>query len=255
MVISSMNALIEALRAGSPVQKVWISRNQRDPRVQQIKQLCHRREVLYRFVPKEALDRRVGGANQGVCAEIAAVAPIPLGDALTAAKGGLFLFLDGVTDTGNLGALLRSAAAAEVDGVILPRRRSAPLNEATLHASAGAMLNTPVVVSRKPVEDLRLLKEAGYWVFGAAAGADSVYSQVDLTVPLVLMLGGEKGGISQALLRQVDQRIGVPISSKVESLNVSVAAGILLFEILRQRRVDGGRFPSTGSPGIRAIKP
>lgn len=246
MMITSMNALLEALRAGNPVRKVWISRNQRDPRVQQVKQLCRQRGVLYNFVPREALERRVGGPNQGVCAEIAAMSPVSLEEAMATASRGLFLFLDGVTDTGNMGALMRSAAAAEVDGVILPRRRSAPLNEATLHASAGAMLNTRVITSRKAAEDLRTLKDAGYWVFGAVANAEAVYTDVDLSVPLVLVMGGEAGGISPGVARHLDQKIGIPLSPKVESLNVSVAAGILLFEVLRQRR-GGGPFPSSGT--------
>ena len=237
MMITSMNALLEALRAGNPVGKIWISRNQRDPRVRELKELCRQRGVLYSFVPREALERRVGGPNQGVCAEIAAIAPISLAEAMETAAGKLFLYLDGVTDTGNMGALMRSAAAAEVDGVILPRRRSAPLNEAALHASAGALLNTRVITSRKAAEDLKTLKDAGYWVFGAVANAEAVYSEVDLTVPLVLVMGGEAGGISPAVSSQLDQEIGIPISPKVESLNVSVATGILLFEILRQRKV------------------
>ncbi|HDP94811.1 MAG TPA: 23S rRNA (guanosine(2251)-2'-O)-methyltransferase RlmB [Candidatus Aminicenantes bacterium] len=250
MIITSINALIEALRAGKAVQKVWISRNHRDPRVQQLKQWCHRREVLYRFVPREALDRRAGGVNQGVYAEIAAVETFTLQEAMDTARHGLFLLLDGVTDTGNMGALLRSAVAAGVDGVILPRRRSAPLNESVLHASAGALLQSRIVVSRKTSQDLGVFKQAGYWVFGAVAEAGS-YSEADLTVPLVLVMGSESGGISPAVLRQVDQQIGIPICSGVESLNVSVAAGILLFEIMRQRTVKGSRSPVTEPPEPR----
>ncbi len=247
MMITSMNALIEALRAGRPVQKVWISRNQRDHRVQQLKNLCREREILYQFVPREALDRRAGGVNQGVCAEIAAVEPIPLQAALQAARNRLFVLLDGVTDTGNMGALLRSAAAAGVDGVILPRRRSAPLNEAVLHASAGALLQSRIVVSRKLTDDLDLMKRSGYWIFGAVSGARN-YAQADFTVPLVLVVGSEAGGISPTVLRQVDQQVGIPICPEVESLNVSVAAGILLFEIRRQRHLKGEPLPSSGTP-------
>lgn len=247
MMITSMNALMEALRAGKSVQKVWISRNQRDPRIQQLKQLCQQRGVLYRFVPREALDRRAGGVHQGVCAESAEVELLTLQEAMDAARSGLFLLLDGVTDTGNMGALLRSAVAAGVDGVVVPRRRSAPLNEAVLHASAGALLQSRIVVSRKTSQDLALFKQAGYWVFGAVAGARA-YSEMDLSVPLVLVMGGESKGISPAVLRQVDQQIGIPIRPGVESLNVSVAAGILLFEILRQRHIKGNRSPVTESP-------
>ncbi len=246
MIISSMNALIEALRAEEPIQKVWISRSHRDPRVQELKALCRQYGVLYRFVPREALERKAGSSNQGVFAEIAEVRTYSLETALEKAPGQFFLVLDGVTDTGNMGAILRSAAAAEVDAVILPRRRSAPLNESVMTASAGGLLVTRMVISRSLTEDLKILKKAGYWVFGADMAARSEYTEIQGNGPVVLVLGSEAHGISPAVMRQVDQMVRIPISKSVESLNVSVAAAVLMFEVVRQRRSAGPDSPVPG---------
>ncbi|MGE0625033.1 MAG: 23S rRNA (guanosine(2251)-2'-O)-methyltransferase RlmB [Pseudomonadales bacterium] len=201
----------------------------------------HAREVGVRveFVDRRWLDARVDGAHQGVVAESQALAPADE-KALEArwtelAAPRLLLVLDGVQDPRNLGACLRSAGAAGVQAVLLPKRNSAPLSPAALKTAAGVAERLFVVSVVNLARRLAWLKAQGAWVIGAAGDAPARFFEADLTRDTVLVLGGEEKGLRRLTREHCDALVSIPMAGGVESLNVSVAAGILLFEAVRQR--------------------
>jgi 23S rRNA (guanosine2251-2'-O)-methyltransferase len=239
--IIGINPVLEALRAGRPVQRLLVSDQRKQDRdVQTILRLAREQGAEVRFAGRDALNREAPGANhQGVIAVAAAKQYASLDDILKAPadKGQvpLFLVLDGVEDPRNLGAILRTADAAGVHGVIIPERRAAGLTETVAKAAAGAMEHVPVVKVVNIVNTLDELKKAGVWVAGAEAGGDMVYWKADLARPTALVLGGEDRGVRRLVRERCDYLISLPLFGRISSLNVSVAAGILLYEALRQR--------------------
>jgi len=239
--IIGINPVLEALKAGRPVQRLLVSDQRKQDRdVQAILRLAREQGAEVRFAGRDALNREAPGANhQGVIAVAAAKQYASLDDILKAPadKGQvpLFLVLDGVEDPRNLGAILRTADAAGVHGVIIPERRAAGLTETVAKAAAGAMEHVPVVKVVNIVNTLDQLKRAGVWVAGAEAGGDMVYWKADLARPTALVLGGEDRGVRRLVRERCDYLISLPLLGRISSLNVSVAAGILLYEALRQR--------------------
>jgi len=239
--IIGINPVLEALKAGRPVQRLLVSDQRKQDRdVQTILRLARECGAEVRFASREALNREAPGANhQGVVAIAAAKQYATLDDILTApvqqGKAPLFLVLDGVEDPRNLGAILRTADAAGVHGVIIPERRAAGLTETVAKAAAGAMEHVPVVKVVNIVNTLEELKKAGVWVAGAEAGGDTVYWDADFVRPTALVLGGEDRGVRRLVRERCDYLISLPLLGRISSLNVSVAAGILLYEALRQR--------------------
>ena len=239
--IIGINPVLEALKAGRPVQRILIADQRKQDRdVQAILRLAREQGAEVRFAGRDALNREAPGANhQGVIAVAAAKQYASIDDILKAPadKGQvpLFLVLDGVEDPRNLGAILRTADAAGVHGVIIPERRAAGLTETVAKAAAGAMEHVPVVKVVNIVNTLDELKKAGVWVAGAEAGGDMVYWKADLARPTALVLGGEDRGVRRLVRERCDYLISLPLLGRISSLNVSVAAGILLYEALRQR--------------------
>ena len=185
--------------------------------------------------PASELTRIAGSPDhQGIVAE---VDPYPYTDpgALLAPSASLVLALDQVQDPRNLGAICRSAEAAGADGVVIPSRRSAAITPAACKASAGAVEHLPVARVTNLSDWLARAKEAGAWVYGADAGAEQAHSDADLTGEAVLVLGGEGKGLRPRVAESCDVIVSIPIGGKVESLNVSAAAAVLVFEAMRQR--------------------
>src|ERR1700751_3411744 len=201
--------------------------------------LERRAQRLVQRVDMHSLRQQLGDvAHQGVAAEITPVAPWgedELLEALQSAQAPLLLALDGVQDPHNLGACLRSADACGALAVIVPRDRAAQLTPAVRKVAAGAAETTPVVTVPNLVRPLKLLKEAGLWIVGADAAAAQPARQVDLTGPAVLVLGAEGSGLRHLTRQNCDFLVSLPQRGAVESLNVSVAAAMLLYEALRQR--------------------
>jgi 23S rRNA (guanosine2251-2'-O)-methyltransferase len=239
--IIGINPVLEALKAGRPVQRLLVfDQRKQDRDVQAILRLARERGAEVRFASRDALNREAPGVNhQGVIAVAAAKQYANLDEILKspADKGQvpLFLVLDGVEDPRNLGAILRTADAAGVHGVIIPERRAAGLTETVAKAAAGAMEHVPVVKVVNIVNTLDELKKAGVWVAGAEAGGDMVYWKADLARPTALVLGGEGRGVRRLVRERCDYLISLPLLGRIGSLNVSVAAGILLYEAIRQR--------------------
>jgi 23S rRNA (guanosine2251-2'-O)-methyltransferase len=239
--IFGINPVLEALKAGRPVQRLLIAEHRKQDRdVLSILRLAHDAGIEVRMVSRDALKREAPQAtHQGVVALAAARTYATLDDILgIPAKRGeapLYLVLDGVEDPRNLGAILRTAETAGVHGVIIPERRAAGLTESVAKSAAGALEYVPVVKVVNIVNTLEELKKAGVWVIGAEAGTDTVYWSADFVRPAALVLGGEDRGVRRLVREKCDYLVSLPMKGQIPSLNVSVAAGILLYEVIRQR--------------------
>jgi 23S rRNA (guanosine2251-2'-O)-methyltransferase len=238
-VIYGINPVAEALKADpGRIERICIERGQKNPRVQEIIELARQDHVRISFEERSWLDRKSQGErHQGVlcyAAEMTACAPE---DILRQAKSpGLVMVLDGIEDPHNLGAIMRSAEAAGADGIFLPQHRSAGLSATVIKASAGASSHLKLARSANIAQLLELIKKAGFWVAGLDADSDQPVWNADLTIPTALVLGNEGSGLHRIVKQKCDFLVSLPIRGNVSSYNVSVAAGIALYEVLRQRR-------------------
>jgi len=240
--ITGIHAVREALAARRPIQNILVGRGRHGGRLEEIVQLARRNGVPVRFEEREQMDRAAGTRDhQGVVALLAARAAISLEDLLAlgkktgAAAAPLLVLLDGVEDPQNLGAIARTALAAGATGMVLPERRAAGLTEAAARASAGAVAHLPVARVTNLSQAMEELKSAGYWLVGLDERADRNYSDVELNGPIGFVLGGEGKGLHRLVRERCDFVVAIPTTGPVRSLNVSVAAGIVLFEAVRQR--------------------
>ena len=235
MKITSINALHEALSSGLPVNKVFINERRRDSRIKKITDLCKEKGIPFMLIPQIALNKRAGNENQGVFAEISPVRFFSLDEILKEGNDRFILIVDSVTDAGNLGAIIRTSVAAGIDGIILSRRNSAPLNETVLKASAGALLKARIVPSKNISIEMRILKEKGYWIIATDVKSGIPYHEYAFDMPTALVIGSEGKGISTIVKKYTDQFITIPHTDKIESLNVSAATAVILFEAIRQK--------------------
>lgn len=237
-VIHGIHAVLEALKAHpEKMERICIERGSKNPRIREITDIARSRRIRLSFEDKSWIDRKAEGArHQGVLCYIAEISTIDTEDILAQAKSpGLVIVLDGVEDPHNVGAILRSAEAADVDGVFLPRRRSSSLSPAVVKASAGAASHVKIARVSNTAGTIDLLKKNGFWVVGLDASASKPVWQEDLTVPLALVLGGEGHGLHKLVKQKCDFLLSLPIRGHIDSYNVSVATGIALYEVLRQR--------------------
>jgi 23S rRNA (guanosine2251-2'-O)-methyltransferase len=221
------------------VQAVRLAQQRDDPRVRAIEELARRHHTTVQRLDAHALKQLLGDvAHQGVAADITPLAPWTEDELLTALQSSptpLLLALDGVQDPHNLGACLRTADACGALAVIVPRDRAAQLTPTVRKVAVGAAETTPVVAVTNLVRTLKLLKQAGLWVVGADAAAPKAARETDLKGPVVLVLGAEGSGLRHLTRENCDFLVKLPQLGAVESLNVSVAAGMLLYEAVRQR--------------------
>jgi 23S rRNA (guanosine2251-2'-O)-methyltransferase len=229
-----MHPVREALRTGRPFDKVLVAKGSAGPRVQEIIELCRERSVPVRFEPREALDRASKGvSHQGVVAFGAAHRYATLDEVAEYAE--LLLVLDGVEDPHNLGAIVRTADAAGADAVIVGERRSAPLSETVDRAAAGALSSVPVARVTNISQSLERLKQRGFWIYGLDERGEALYTDVDYVQPSTIVLGGEGKGLHQGVAKHCDVLVRIPMAGAISSLNVSVAAGVVLFEWRRRK--------------------
>jgi 23S rRNA (guanosine2251-2'-O)-methyltransferase len=242
--IYGLSPVLEALRARRrPIHKIIIAAGATPSRLNELIETAKRAGVAVEKRDRRALDELARGANhQGVIAMVAAmnarnayVEAETILDSLGAPP--LVVLLDGIEDPRNLGAILRGCEGAGVDGVFLPEHRAAGLNETVAKTSAGAVEYVRVARVTNLVPLIEELKERGLWVVGIEGGAKEVYSDFDLTLPLAVVLGGEGKGIRRLVREKCDAVLSIPMRGRINSLNVSVAAGVVLFEVLRQRRL------------------
>lgn len=231
--LAGIHPVREALRAGRSLDRVLVARGAGGPRLQEIIEACRERSVPVRFEPREALDRASNGAaHQGVVAFGAAQGYADLEDAAKDAE--LLVLLDGVEDPHNLGAIVRTAHAAGATAVLVPERRAAGLTETVAKAAAGALEHLPVVRIGNVTQTLETLKKRGFWIYGLDERGTQLYSEIDYARPTVIVLGGEGAGLHQLVKKHCDILVRIPMAGAISSLNVSVAAGVVLFEWRRR---------------------
>lgn len=224
----------EALRARRPLDKVLIAKGSGGPRIQEIVALCRDQQVPVRFEARETLDRASKGvSHQGVMAFGAAHQYADFEAVLQGSK--LLVFLDGVEDPHNLGAIARTAHAAGADAIVVPDRRSAPLTETVARSAAGALEYLPISRVTNINRALEQCKAAGFWVYGIDERGADQYDGVQFHSPTALVLGAEGHGLHEAVKKHCDFLVRIPMAGEVASLNVSVAAGVVLFEWRRRQ--------------------
>ena len=239
--IAGINAVSSALEHDSShVLEILIEAGGKNPRLVEIEETARRREISVRRIALQALDGVAGGLrHQGVIARYEApkqAQETELPALVEAADGkALLLVLDGVQDPHNLGACLRSAAAAGVTAVIIPKDKAAPINATVRKTSAGAADRIPVISVTNLARTLRGLKEAGVWIYGLDGEATAGIHGIDLRGNVALVLGGEGEGMRRLTREHCDALVKIPMPGEMESLNVSVATGVALFEAVRQR--------------------
>lgn len=237
--IAGINAVSAALEAGQDLAEVLIDGKARNPRLGEIGSAAKAAGVALRYVPLDQIDRQAAGArHQGVIARVQTSRIYDERDLeglIEAADTPLLLILDGVQDPHNLGACLRSAAAAGATAVIVPKDRAATLTPTARKVAAGGAERVPLVRVTNLARCMKDLQDAGIWIVGLAGEAEASLYSVDLKGPMAIAMGGEGEGLRRLTREHCDYLAKIPMASGMESLNVSVAAGISLFEALRQR--------------------
>ena len=238
--IYGLHAIREALRAGTrPLQRILVLRT--DRQFGDLVQAAKRKQIPVHIEPPPAFDRLVpNGRHQGVIAFVAAKSYDTkeqiLERAKTRGEKPFLVLLDGVEDPHNLGAVLRTAEAAGVHGVFIPERRAVGLTSVVAKVSAGALDHISVGRVGNLIRLIQDLKEAGLWIYGVDPQATRLHTDIDMTGPIALVLGGEGEGLRPGVLKECDDRIRIPMQGRIQSLNVSAAAAVTLFEVVRQRR-------------------
>lgn len=239
--LAGKHPVLEALRAGRALNKIWLSNQAQRSLVQPILEEAKERGVVVQFADKKKLDQLAPDMqHQGVVAQAAAVSYADVDDLLARARelgeAPLLVLLDEVEDPHNLGSILRTADCTGVHGVIVPKRRSASLTAVVAKTSAGAVEYVPVARVANLAQTIDKLKEEGVWIAGADVAADHDVYKANLTGPLAIIIGSEGKGISRLVKEKCDFLIKLPMFGKINSLNASVAAGVILYESVRQRQ-------------------
>jgi 23S rRNA (guanosine2251-2'-O)-methyltransferase len=240
MIIYGLHPVLEALRAGR-ARRIRVAARH-DRRVQQVLQLAARVRVPVDHVELRDLERLSrGGLHQGVAAEVEDVVAHTVAELVAGAEtAALIVVVDGVEDPHNFGAILRVADAAGVHGIVRQERHSAAVDGAAARASAGALAHVKIATVVNIARALEELKDAGVWTVGLVGGVEQRYSELDLRLPTALVVGAEGSGLRRLVRQRCDVLASIPMRGHVDSLNVSVAAGIVLFEAVRQRSTASG---------------
>lgn len=237
-----IHAVREALVSRQPLDRIVIARGRHGDRIDEIVTLARTLGIQVRFEDRLQLDRLAGSRDhQGVIAFAAARQSFALEDLIERGKARadgkpLLVLLDSIEDPHNLGAIIRSALASGADGTVIPERRAVGLTEVVARASAGALEHLPVARVNNLSRAMQTLKEAGYWLIGLDERAEKNYTEADYNSPLGIVLGSEGKGLHELVRKNCDFLVSIPTTGPVRSLNASVAAGIVLFEAVRQRR-------------------
>lgn len=237
--IFGIRALMEAVASGKTVEKVFIKKGLTGDLSKELFDVLRANGITYQFVPIEKLNRITRGNHQGVIALSTSIVYQRVEDVVMncfeAGKTPFIVVLDGVTDVRNFGAIARSAECSGVDAIVFPEKGSASPNSDAVKTSAGALLKIPVCKVRDLDKCVKYLKDCGLTVVAASEKGAVNYTQAQLTSPLALVMGAEDTGVSEKILAMADAKISIPILGTIQSLNVSVAAGILMYEVVRQK--------------------
>ena len=239
--IFGTRAVIEAIRKGRAIDKVLIKQGLNNDLFQQLHKLMRENEIAFQFVPIEKINRITRKNHQGV---VAFISPIEFGNIETllpgiyeTGKDPLLLILDGITDVRNFGAIVRSAECAGVQAVIIPEKGMARIGSDAVKTSAGALLQMPICRVKSLLETVNFLKESGIQIVAATEKANELYTRSDFDCPLCIVMGSEENGISKQILQVADKQSKIPVLGEIGSLNVSVAAALMIYEAVRQRNL------------------
>jgi len=238
--IRGIHPVLEMLKLQpKKLREVLIQQGRAGGRIEEIVTLARAQGVKVRFLAGPRFPGSADKAHQGVLASIAPVDTLSLAELLAVAGNEaqpLLVALDSIQDPHNLGAIIRTAAAAGASGLILPRDRSAPVNATAAKAAAGALAHLPICLVTNLAGALETVKEKGFWVYGAAGEAKRGLYETGFSGPVCLVIGGEGKGLRRLIREQCDELVSIPMAGSLNSLNASVAAGVILFEIVRQRQ-------------------
>ncbi len=241
--IIGKNPVLEALKSGREMNKIWIAEGSQRGQMQPIIQLAKEMGITVQYVPKKKMDQLSDGNHQGVIAQVAAYRYYDIDDLFKKAEereeAPFFIILDELEDPHNLGSIMRTADAVGAHGIIIPKRRSVGLTATVAKASTGAIEYVPVARVTNLARTVDELKERGVWIFGTDAKGTQDYRQLDGVIPLALIIGSEGKGISRLLRDKCDVLVRLPMIGHVTSLNASVAASLLMYEVDRKRHPLG----------------
>lgn len=237
--IFGIRAVEEAIQAGKLIDKVIAKQGLNGELFAHLQETCKKHKVRIQYTQQDVLDKITTGNHQGVIAVLNKVDYVQLEELLPIAERNghapLILVLDGITDVRNFGAIARSADCAGVDAIIVATKGSAPINGESIKTSAGALHHIPICLSNNPYFAVKALKDKGLRIIGSTEKGAEDYYRLDFRQPSVIIMGAEDKGISSQLLKLCDAKAKIPMYGHIESLNVSVAAGIMMFEAARQR--------------------
>jgi len=240
--IYGIRPAIEAIKAGKEIEKVFIQNGLKGELFRELFSLIKDLEIPFQFVPVEKLNRLSRQNHQGVITYLSEITYQKLEDIIPLVyeqgRVPLLLILDRITDVRNIGAIARTAECAGADGVLIPAKGSARINSDAIKTSAGALYKLPVIRSENIKESIRFLKNSGLKIIAATEKASLLYTETFYNEPLALILGSEGEGISEEYLKLCDETIRIPVFGEIGSLNVSVASGVLVYEIIRQRQIN-----------------
>lgn len=234
------NPIYEAIKSGRDIHKIYIADGIQRKSIHELSLLIKEKGITTQFVPKKKLDQIAqNGNHQGLIAEIAAYDYVEFNDLLSTIQEKkslpFLLMLDSIEDPHNLGSILRTADVVGVDGLIIPKRRSVGLTNVVAKTSVGAIEYVPVSRVTNLAQTIDTLKDAGYWIIGTDAFAEQSFIDVDYKMPVCLVIGSEGKGISRLIKDKCDFFVNMPMKGHVNSLNASVAAAIIMYEVYRQR--------------------
>ncbi|NNK71136.1 MAG: 23S rRNA (guanosine(2251)-2'-O)-methyltransferase RlmB [Flavobacteriaceae bacterium] len=237
--IFGIRAVMEAVHSGKSIDKVFIQKGLRGQLIHELEKLLRDEGISCSYVPVEKLDRLSKKNHQGVVARISPVTFQSLDDVITKALDGektpLFIILDQVSDVRNFGAMVRTAECTGVQGIIVPKSGGASISGDTIKTSAGAIFKVPICKVDHIKDAIYYLQSSGIKIVAATEKTDKLIYDVDFTKPTALIMGSEEKGIASSVLKLVDECVKLPLMGEIESLNVSVACGAVLYEIVRQR--------------------
>lgn len=239
-IIIGRKPVLEAINSGEEIEQVYILYGQKGGIINSIRIGAKKRQIKCNLIPLERFRSITNNPNaQGVAAKKSSYKFYEIDEIVSLSKKSeypLVLILDSIQDTHNLGAIIRTAECSGVDGIIITKHNSAPVNETVAKTSAGAIEHAKICSVSNLSQAIKRLKEEGFWIIGSSLTEEAKnYTEVDYKIPLVLILGNEEKGIRRLTAESCDFLIKIPMLGKIQSLNVSVSAGVLLFEILRKR--------------------
>lgn len=240
-VIIGRKPVLEAVNSGEEIEQVFILHGQKGGIIDVIRIASRKRGIKCSEVKKERFQSITSSPNaQGVAAIKSAFKFYTLEEIILSSGKSeypLIVVLDSIQDTHNVGAILRTAECAGADGIVITKHNSAPINQTVVKTSAGATEHLKISIINNLSQSLRLLKKHGFWIAGSSLDSSKDYSDIDYKIPVALIVGNEEKGIRKLTAENCDFLVKIPMKGDIQSLNVSVAAGIILFEILRQRRI------------------